>query len=50
MESRISVGCVGAVLSCLQRKRTTDYLPDDPEAQRAYSINEIEMFSMAGTM
>lgn len=50
MESRLSVGCIGALLSYLQRRRSTTYLPLDPNAGSMFRINTIEMFSMAGTM
>lgn len=50
IENRISVGCAGAVLTCLQRKRAADYLPGDQSADLAFAIKSIEMFSLEGTM
>lgn len=50
VENRISVGCAGAVLTCLQRKRAADYLPGDQSAELAFRIKSIEMFSLQGTM
>jgi DNA mismatch repair protein MSH5 len=50
LESKVSVGCVGAVLTFLQRKRNAEFLQDDPNAQQAYQIASMEMFSMEGTM
>jgi len=49
-DSRVSLGCVGAVLTSLQRKRSAEFLQDDPDGQQAYRITSMEMFSMRGTM
>ncbi|KAL9109439.1 MAG: hypothetical protein Q9227_005947 [Pyrenula ochraceoflavens] len=48
--SRVSVGCLGAVLACIQRRRGTEYLPEDPAAEYAYRVKSVEMFSLKGTM
>lgn len=50
IENRISMGCAGAVLTCLQRKRAADYLPGDQSAELAFRIKSIEMFNLQGTM
>jgi DNA mismatch repair protein MSH5 len=50
LDSKVSVGCVGAVLTYLQRKRSAEFLQDDPDARHAYRITSMEMFSMEGTM
>lgn len=50
VENRVSMGCAGAVLTCLQRKRAADYLPGDQSAELAFKIKSIEMFSLQGTM
>jgi DNA mismatch repair protein MSH5 len=50
LDSKVSIGCVGAVLTYLQRKRSAEFLQDDPDAQCAYRITSMEMFSMEGTM
>ncbi|KFY67615.1 hypothetical protein V496_01506 [Pseudogymnoascus sp. VKM F-4515 (FW-2607)] len=49
-ESRVSIGCAGAVLSYLARRRTTEYLPGDHEALVAFHVGTIEMFSLANLM
>ncbi|GAD99872.1 predicted protein [Paecilomyces variotii No. 5] len=49
MENTISVGCAGAVLTYLQRRKATAYLPSDPEINRLY-VRSIEMFTLKGTM
>ena len=50
LDSKVSVGCVGAALTYLQRKRAAEFLQDDPDAQQAYRITRMEMFSISGTM
>lgn len=50
LESRLTVGCAGAVLSYLQRRRATAYLPGDGEASGLFRVDTIEMFSLAESM
>lgn len=50
IDSRITVGCAGAVLTYLQRRKAVEYLPGDQSANLAFRINTIEMFSLNGTM
>lgn len=50
LDNRVSLGCVGAVLTSLQRKRSAEFLQDDPDSQHAYHITSMEMFSMQGKM
>jgi DNA mismatch repair protein MSH5 len=50
LESMVSVGCAGALLTFLARKRTSQYLPGDPDAQHAYRISELAMFTFRNTM
>jgi DNA mismatch repair protein MSH5 len=50
LDSRVSLGCVGAVLTSLQRKRSAEFPQDDPDGQQAYRITSMEMFSMQGKM
>lgn len=49
-ESRIGVGCMGAILTYLQRRRAADYLPEDPDAQWAFRVRTLDMFSLRDTM
>ncbi|KAI5811678.1 muts domain V-domain-containing protein [Peziza echinospora] len=46
--SKITVGCAGAVLAYIQRKRDGEYIPGDPRA--AATVDSIEMFSLKDTM
>ncbi|KAF2131755.1 hypothetical protein P153DRAFT_429981 [Dothidotthia symphoricarpi CBS 119687] len=50
MESRITVGCAGALLSYLQRRRAAAYLPDDHAAHLMFRVSTLEMFSLRETM
>jgi len=50
MESKITVGCAGAVLSYLQRRRVTTYLPGDQAAAGMFRVATVEMFSLSGSM
>ncbi|KAI6871989.1 hypothetical protein KC338_g2308 [Hortaea werneckii] len=49
-ESRATVGCAGAVLSYLQRRRSTSYLPGDASSSLMFRITTVEMFSLSGFM
>jgi DNA mismatch repair protein MSH5 len=49
-ENRIGVGCMGAILTHLQRRRAAHYLPDDPDAQWVSRVRSLEMFSLRNTM
>ena len=49
-ENRISVGCAGAVLAYLRRRRNTQFLSDDVDMQAAFRIASIEMFALDGVM
>lgn len=50
LESRLSVGCAGAVITYLARKRAATYLPGDVDAHQAFRISTIETFSLKGVM
>ncbi|KAM3071187.1 hypothetical protein ACMFMF_007662 [Clarireedia jacksonii] len=50
LESRLSVGCAGAVLSYLGRRKSIDYLPNDEEALIAFRLRTIQMFSLSDMM
>ncbi|KAK2760737.1 MutS protein msh5 [Arachnomyces sp. PD_36] len=50
IENRVSVGCAGAVLTHLQRKRAANYLPGDRPSELSFGIKSIEMLSLKGTM
>ncbi|PVI07070.1 hypothetical protein DM02DRAFT_649014 [Periconia macrospinosa] len=50
MDSRLTIGCAGAILTYLQRRRAAAYLPGDPDAHHMFQVSKIEMFSLKETM
>jgi len=50
IESRLTIGCAGAVLTYLQRRKAVYYLPGDTDANLAFRILTVEMFSLGGFM
>lgn len=50
LDSHLTVGCAGAVLSYIQRRRASGYLPGDPAAHAMFRVSTMQMFSLTGTM
>ena len=50
IESRVSVGCAGAVLTYLQRRRAVESLPRNAADSGIFRISAIEMFNLKDTM
>ncbi|KAJ9602597.1 hypothetical protein H2200_012790 [Cladophialophora chaetospira] len=50
LDNKVSIGCAGAIISYLQRRRSTAYLPGDPDANHAFRVAQLEMFTLKGTM
>ena len=46
LESRLSVGCAGAVIAYLSRRRAAVYLPGDVDDGNAFQISAIETFNL----
>lgn len=46
----MQIGCAGAVMNELQRRRVVEYLPDDPEGDHAFCIKSITMFTLGNSM
>ena len=46
----IKVGCAGAILTHLQRRRATEYLPGDEMANVAFRIRTLKMFVLDDVM
>lgn len=46
----IQVGCAGALLSYISRRKNIDYLPNDEAALVAFRIHTIEMFTLSDQM
>ncbi|KAI7782338.1 hypothetical protein LA080_013613 [Diaporthe eres] len=50
LDSRFSVGCAGAVLGDIQRRKAAEYLSHDPDAKFAFRIRSIEMFTLRDSL
>ncbi|KAL8652401.1 MAG: hypothetical protein Q9210_002702, partial [Variospora velana] len=50
LESRLTVGCAGAVLTYLQRRKAVVYLPGDGEFDNIFRVCFIDTFSLSGFM
>ena len=50
LENRVSIGCAGALLTYLQRKRSARYLQDDREGNEFCMVRGITMLTLRGTM
>lgn len=49
-ESKTSLGCAGALVTYLQRKRSACVMINDPSIQESFHVKSIEMLNMHGTM
>lgn len=49
MENAVTIGCAGAILTHLQRRRTTDMIPGN-KASDLFRINSVRMFGLKDTM
>ncbi|KAI1322005.1 muts domain V-domain-containing protein [Xylariaceae sp. FL0255] len=50
LDSRLTIGCAGAVLGDIQRRRTAQYLPNDPDALVAFCVQHVETFSLFNSL
>lgn len=50
LEGKTSVGCAGAIITYLQRKKASEYLHGDPTADEAYPILRLETFGLKSIM
>ncbi|PGH01372.1 DNA mismatch repair protein MSH5 [Blastomyces parvus] len=50
MDNRISIGCAGAIITHLQRKRAAECLANDNSGSELFSIKSLEMRSLRDTM
>lgn len=44
------MGCAGAVLADIQRRKAAEYLSNDPDAKFAFRIRSIEMFTLRDSL
>ena len=49
-ESTVGIGCIGAILTYIQRRRAADFLPHDPDAQLAFRVTALEMVCLNSMM
>lgn len=50
IESRLTIGCAGAVISFLQRTKALETLPGDVDTSSAFRISAMEVFSLSRIM
>ncbi|TKX25294.1 MutS domain V-containing protein 1 [Elsinoe australis] len=50
MESHLSVGCIGAILNYIGRRRNAAFIPGDAAAHNFFRVSGVEMFSLGGFM
>lgn len=50
IESRLTIGCAGAVITFLQRRKAIENLPGDFDTSSAFRVSAIEVFSLSGIM
>ena len=49
-DSHLSIGCAGAVLTYLERRRAVRYLPDQEDSRPEFFVSAIETLSLDGIM
>ncbi len=50
LESRLSVGCAGAVITCLQRRKAVNHITSPDNTQSVFIVSAISMFNLDKTM
>lgn len=50
LESRLTVGCCGAVLQYLSRRKAVEFLPGDAAAEMLFRVSNVEMFNLKDRM
>ena len=50
LESRLTIGCVAALLAYVARRKAIENLSNDGEARNSFHISALEMFSLKNTM
>ena len=50
LESKLSVGCAGAVMTYLQRRKAAAYLPREEEVATAFRVSSVEFFGLETAM
>ncbi|KAH7330304.1 muts domain V-domain-containing protein [Rhexocercosporidium sp. MPI-PUGE-AT-0058] len=47
LDSELTIGCAGAVMEYIGRRKSVDYLPNDEAALAAFRIRSLELFSLS---
>lgn len=50
LENMMTVGCAGAIIAYLQRRRAAAYLPGDSNAHNFFRISRVENFTIKDSM
>ncbi|KUJ20542.1 uncharacterized protein LY89DRAFT_578807 [Mollisia scopiformis] len=50
LDSKVTLGCAGAILNYISRRKNVEYLPNDQAALVAFRIRTIEMFTLSDMM
>ncbi|KAE8444261.1 hypothetical protein EG329_000761 [Mollisiaceae sp. DMI_Dod_QoI] len=50
LNSKVTLGCAGAILHYISRRKNVEYLPNDQAALVAFRIRTIEMFTLSDMM
>ena len=50
MESRLTIGCAGALLTYIGRRKSVEYLPNDATSDAFFRISLMESFSLQDIM
>ena len=50
LESRVTIGCAGAVLTYIGRRRAVEHLPNDDGRNARFQISTVEIYSLQETM
>ena len=50
MESHLSIGCAGALLTYLTRRKAVEHVSDDINTNNTFYISTLEMFTLKDTM
>ena len=50
VESRLTIGCAGALLTYVARRKAVEHLPDDINANNLFRVTKLQMFTLKETM
>lgn len=50
IESRLTIGCAGALLTYVARRKAVERVPDDIDANNSFSVIRLQMFTLKETM